>query len=318
MLRAMIVVSGTKRSGTSMWMQVLKAAGLPVLGAAFPRGWDRTIRDANPDGFFESMFREGIHWQTNPDPATGRYLTREAVEGWAVKIFVPGLIRTERAYVDHVIANVRAWREYEASLHRLQAMDEEARQRRIAALEATGVAVPERIKAPPMYFPAAWEWWMENVALLRDIEIRGLDARIQSYDAVLDDPEPWIRDVLGWIGRGDIAAAVAAVKPEHRTQHDVASETLPPEIAALADTLYDAIDAAELPDEATRREIDAQAQMLLPELSTLQVAVERDRAERDLLRRRAIADAKARGEPPPAWAASSAKWGVVLPAEGDA
>ena len=32
----MIFVSGTKRSGTSMWMQVLRAAGLPVLGEAFP------------------------------------------------------------------------------------------------------------------------------------------------------------------------------------------------------------------------------------------------------------------------------------------
>jgi len=34
-----IVVTGTKRSGTSMWMQVLGAAGLPVVGDAFPADW---------------------------------------------------------------------------------------------------------------------------------------------------------------------------------------------------------------------------------------------------------------------------------------
>ena len=35
----MIIVTGTKRSGTSMWMQILAAAGLPVFGEAFPRSW---------------------------------------------------------------------------------------------------------------------------------------------------------------------------------------------------------------------------------------------------------------------------------------
>ena len=46
----MIFVSGTKRSGTSMWMQVLQAAGLPILGKAFSRnGGTSPLRDANPD-----------------------------------------------------------------------------------------------------------------------------------------------------------------------------------------------------------------------------------------------------------------------------
>ena len=28
----MVIVTGTRRSGTSMWMQILQAAGLPIVG----------------------------------------------------------------------------------------------------------------------------------------------------------------------------------------------------------------------------------------------------------------------------------------------
>ncbi len=70
----MIIVTGTKRSGTSMWMQILKAAGLRVLGEAFPRDWGETIRDANAQGFYESPLRHGIYYRTNPHPRTGAFL----------------------------------------------------------------------------------------------------------------------------------------------------------------------------------------------------------------------------------------------------
>ena len=48
----MLFVTGTKRSGTSMWMQVLRAAGLPVIGTEFPRDWGEVIRiqDRDDDG----------------------------------------------------------------------------------------------------------------------------------------------------------------------------------------------------------------------------------------------------------------------------
>ena len=90
----MIIVTGTKRSGTSMWMQVLAAAGFPTLGEAFPRDWGRTIREANPEGFFESPLRNGIYYATNPSPRTGAYLAPEATRRTVVKVFVPGLVKT--------------------------------------------------------------------------------------------------------------------------------------------------------------------------------------------------------------------------------
>jgi hypothetical protein len=59
-----IIVTGTKRSGTSLWMQLLIAAGFPAFGEAFPGAWKRTLGSANPDGFYESNLRQGIYYAT--------------------------------------------------------------------------------------------------------------------------------------------------------------------------------------------------------------------------------------------------------------
>lgn len=251
----LVVVSGTKRSGTSMWMQVLQAAGLPILGEAFPAGWDRTIKDANPDGFYESLLREGVYYRTNPHPVSGQYFLPEQVAGYAVKIFIPGVIRSERAYLGHVIANVRPWREYAASI------------RRLYDLEASKTG--QRLE---YVFPPAYEWWMENFALVRDISLRRYPARLFTYAQVLADPERVVTDVLQWIGRGDIAAAIAAVKPERRTQQASADDgDVAPEHAQVFDALLAAIDAGSLfTDRALLAELNALNLKLLPELAAMQ------------------------------------------------
>ena len=115
----MIVVTGTKRSGTSMWMHVLVAAGLPHIGDRFPAGWGELLRDANPDGFYESELMVGINYRTNPHPLTGAYLAPQQTRDYAVKIFIPGLVRSDVAFLDRCIATVRDWRQYVASLRRV-------------------------------------------------------------------------------------------------------------------------------------------------------------------------------------------------------
>jgi hypothetical protein len=225
----MIVVSGTKRSGTSMWMQVLAAAGFPVLGKQFPRNWQNTLKDVNPEGFYESILRFGVYYRTNPHPETGKYFLPEHVQGYAVKVFVPGVVRSERAYVERLIANVREWREYEASIQRLYTIE------RSKVLEIDPNAPDHPV------FPPAYEWWMENFALARDISIRKYPARLQSYDEVLREPAKVIEKILGWVGSGDVEAAVAAVKPEHRTQVRPESESVEPKYAKVFDDFYGAI-----------------------------------------------------------------------------
>lgn len=261
----MIFISGTKRSGTSMWMQVMQAAGIPILGKAFPRNWGTgPLRDANPDGFYETMLRNGVYYRTNPHPQTGKYFLPEHVDGYAVKVFVPGVIRSERAYIGQLVANVREWREYEASINRLYAMEAKSREEQ----RAKGVETDE-----PFNFPPAYEWWMENFALVRDISLRRYPARLQTYDQVLTDPATIIGRVLGWIGHGDVEAAVAAVKPKNRTQVRPESSSVEPKLAQVFDDLYAAIADGKGIANTLLRTLNDTNQALLQELAKLQTEV---------------------------------------------
>lgn len=258
----MFFVSGTKRSGTSMWMQVMTAAGVPVLGKAFPRNWAKSsLKDANPDGFYESILRNGVYYRTNPHPVTGDYFMPEHVTGYAVKVFVPGVVRSERAYIECLVANVREWREYEASINRLYDLEDGDR----------------KAKAPdqpaPFRFPPAYEWWMENFALVRDISLRRFPAQLQTYDQVLTDPQGVITRVLERLGVGDIDAAVAAVKPENRTQEKVESDTVEPELAQVFDDLYAAVATGEPIAGSLLKTLNATNQKLIARLAELQKKV---------------------------------------------
>lgn len=204
----MIVVSGTKRSGTSMWMQVLGASGVPRIGDAFPHNWAHTIAEANRGGFFESPLRKGIWWGTNPDPKSGAYIEAAPYAGHAIKIFATGLVRTERSYLDRVIVCVRHWREYANSLERLYALERESKARRL------GVPVAPRTRIPPVL-----EWWDDNFRIVRDVALRRYPAVFVSYDAVLADPARVVSQVLGFVApSADIDKGVAAVVPAERTQ----------------------------------------------------------------------------------------------------
>ena len=248
-----------------MWMQVLKAAGIPILGQAFPRNWEKgPLKDANPDGFYESLLRNGIYFRTNPHPQTGKYFEPPHVAGYAVKVFIPGVIRTERAFIEHVIANVREWREYEASINRLYAMEKKSRDEQ----RAKGLDIDE-----PFNFPPAYEWWMENFALARDISLRKYPALLQTYDMVLDNPEKVIGHVLRTVGYGDVEKAVAAVKPENRTQTRPESDSVPPKLAQVFDDLYAAIASGQPLGNTLLRTLNETNLSLLQELTQLQQKV---------------------------------------------
>jgi hypothetical protein len=233
----MIIVTGTKRSGTSMWMQLLKAAGFPPIGDAFPRNWETTIKDANPGGFWESELRRGIFYKTNPDPKTGTYLFPEQTERHAVKVFIPGLIKTDRAFIGKVVATVRPWRQYVRSVNRLYAIEREAQQ---AARKDPSNAPP-----PAVFMSPIVEWWVENFSLISDIVTRRYPFYMVAFDSVLDSPEETLRDMFRWLGDGEVEAAIKEVAPALRTQdQEPEDETsvddlgLQPEVIEVFDALY--------------------------------------------------------------------------------
>lgn len=233
----MIIVTGTKRSGTSMWMQILAAAGLEVIGERFPRHWGEHLSAANPDGFYESELIAGIYFRTNPHPLTGVFLFPDQTIHHAVKVFIPGLIRSDLAFLDRVIASVRPWRAFARSRERLRALV------RASASEAVGDApAPEGRSLPP-----GLEWWSENFALIRDIATRRYAAHVLSYDSLLADPERTIHEVVQWLGVGDAKRACAVVhrdksRADAHSDDEVDSTGLEPRHIAVFDELFEHID----------------------------------------------------------------------------
>jgi hypothetical protein len=273
-----------------MWMQILGAAGLPLFGEAFPLDWGQTLRDANPEGFFESILRRGIYWRTNPHPRTGAYFFPEQVQRHAVKVFIPGLVRTDRAYIGKVIASVRPWREYCRSLRRLWALEDAAR-----AEEHPG-------RKPPPRLSPALEWWAESHMLLRDVATRRYPVHLQSYDGLLDDPERVLRRTFEWLGFGDATAALAAVKPQRRTQR--AEDTAPhpeeaelePAVVEVFDRLYHTVHAGEPVRAELLAALDATHVHLAPRIAEQQRAVARAQERQ---RARARQQAEDAGDPDP-------------------
>jgi hypothetical protein len=236
----MIIVTGTKRSGTSMWMQLLKAAGFPPIGSAFPRNWGDTIKDANAAGFYESDLRGGIFYATNPHPKNGAYLFPEATRRHAVKVFIPGLIKTDRAFIDKVVATIRPWRQYVRSVNRLYELEREAKKSKV---EKAPYDIPEAVVMPPLI-----EWWVENFSLISDIVTRRYPFYMVAYDSVLEDPDKTLRDVFRWIGEGDIEASIARVDPALRTQSEKVDDQaessdldFEPEVTEAFDELYEIV-----------------------------------------------------------------------------
>ncbi|MFO0635059.1 MAG: hypothetical protein U0168_19620 [Nannocystaceae bacterium] len=266
----MIIVTGTKRSGTSMWMQILIAAGFEPFGEAFPKVWENTIKDANPDGFYESILRRGIYWATNPHPRTGDYFFPEQVENHVVKVFIPGLVRTDRAFIGHVVATMRPWREYESSLKRLYDMEDS---KRAEAGHGT----------PPPRMPAVLEWWHENFSLVRDIVTRRHRVHVQSYDGLLRDPSKVIHETIAWLGRGDAEAALAAVKPGNRTQKQPESSSIEPQYAEVFDELYKVVDERTPITPAFIAKLNATNVELAPRMAAAQkeIAAENRRRRRE-------------------------------------
>src|SRR5262249_55404911 len=159
---------------------------------------------------------------------TGDYFFPEQVDWHCVKVFIPGLVRSDRAFIGRVVATVREWREHEASLTRLREMEFAQRQKERRE--------DDSVEPAPRLAPAL-EWWSENFALIRDISIRRYPVHIQTYDGLLRDPERVVGHTLAWLGRGDVESACAQVRAELRNFNRPSSGSVEARIATVFDEL---------------------------------------------------------------------------------
>ncbi|MFT3925907.1 MAG: hypothetical protein QM778_25410 [Myxococcales bacterium] len=265
----MIVVTGTKRSGTSMWMQVLIAAGLPYLGERFPGQWKESIGAANPEGFYESKLRRGVYGKAELDPTTGRALDPAQFEKHVVKIFVPGVVRTNPRYLGRVIASMRDFREYEESRRRMWKMEDDSRRQKHPNFE------------PPARLDPVFEWWTCNYGLLVDGLRRKYPLRLWAYDTMLEEPERTVREALSFVGGGDLSAALEAVRPEHRTQRARAQNaSVEASIATVFEEFYEMVRKQRPLTRPMVTKLELVNRTLLPRLKVDVARVNKLRAER--------------------------------------
>lgn len=249
-----------------MWMQILAAAGLPVIGDRFPLDWEAALGPANPYGFFESTLRDGIHFGTNPDPRSGVYLHPDETRMHAVKVFPEGLVRSDLAFFDRVLVTVRPWHEYARSLQRLLDLENKVR----------GWKPEDR---PPTLCGAS-SWWDNHFSLVRDVAMRRYRVHFQALREVLERPDEVVPRVLAWIcDEGpmleslDVQAAIDAVQPARgkpSTDAPPSDPGLPPEAFETFDALCRAIEAGNGLDEPLLQRMNALHEVMGPRIAKRQ------------------------------------------------
>lgn len=232
-------------------MQILINGGFPFIGNAYSGIWKDSIGDANKKGFYESKLRYGINYHNNPNPDNGIYLHPRPTVQHAVKVFVPGLLKTELTFIHRVVATIRPWNEYCSSIERLLNMEDEY----MATQPEKEGELPRAVKAivrRPNVHPV-FVWWRDNFELLFDALTRKYPINLVAYDKLLESPETVIPLVLQWCNHSleqdffrskaydlKLEAAIQMVEKGMRTQKSpaVTAPGIPDHILQVFDDVY--------------------------------------------------------------------------------
>lgn len=184
------IVSGLPRSGTSLMMQMLAAAGVPVMTDA-----ERRPDPDNPEGYFE--------WEEIRNVGQNPGILRQA-EGRVVKVItalLPALPKRNRyriIFMDRPIAEVVA-SQRKMLLHRG---------------ESTAQADPERVTQA---LTRHREWILE--ALKRSA---GFELLVVDYPGLIREPEQWVPRIADFLGGvPEPSRMYGVIRPElYRNRND--------------------------------------------------------------------------------------------------
>jgi len=222
-------------------MQILVAAGYQFVGNQFPRNWEEKLLQTNPRGFYESELRKGIYFETNPHPETGHYLPPQQTRKLLVKVFIPGLVKSDVAFLDKVVATIRPWRDVVRSI------------RKFRAIEADVFGWENAKKKIPAFSPPEVEWLQQNFFLIRDLRIRGYPAHVVNHGHFLSDPHTTIRSILEFLDGPVEKAETLAKQVEpglHRNRNTQEVETIfNDEIIGLIDIWTEHLQAGKWDDD---------------------------------------------------------------------
>ena len=181
----LVLVSGLPRSGTSLMMQMLAAAGVPVLTDG-----ERAADSDNPEGYYE--------WERIKQVGRRPEILREAA-GKAIKVIAPLLAQLPARHRYKVIYMDRPIEEVVES------------QRRMLANRNRGDSDPEAMLRLMSGF---------REATLRLLErAKHFEPLIVNYPDLVRNPDPWLERIATFLGNVDPAAMASAIRPQlHRNR----------------------------------------------------------------------------------------------------
>jgi hypothetical protein len=245
----MIVATGPASTAGSAWVDVLRGAGVPVLGESLPAEWSEGVRaDVHPS-YFSTLTEQGVYYKTNPDPFSQAYLDAASSAPFAIGMKVVAVLRTERAYLDHVVASMPHFRTRTAGAGDLESV---------------------------------LMWWNDNFLLLRDAATRRYPLRLVTDEALARDPEGATRSTLAFLGVEPTEAAIAQAR---RCPPPVAVESavdleMPVTVLDVFEALHRRVDNEEGFDRTFIEHLYAVNEALTPHVLRLQVATLREQAIR--------------------------------------
>ena len=172
-----------------------------------------------------------------------------------VKVFVPGLIQTDYAFIHRVVGTIRPWNEFSSSMERLLEMEFNSHLSEDNSDLNSDLLVRVRsiINRPSLHW--AHIWWTDNFDLIHDALLKKYPINIVSYGRLLREPDVLIPSILNWCHSPlpsdinlykrklsiDMEKAIATVDTSLQTQASpqIDDHDLPVEIINVFDNFYD-------------------------------------------------------------------------------
>jgi len=174
------IVSGLRRSGTSMLMYALKESGIPILGFKFSIAKDALKRkEGNPNGYWELRkvtTDKGLFYDLN---------TVEGLDGKVVKVMFEALPESDPKLIDKVILIFRKPKNWLSSIlkwNKIEQLDSFVAHNILDTIDSLGFL------------------------MLNDIK-----HKIVFYEDIVENPEEQMKSICEFLGEGDYKKATKTV-----------------------------------------------------------------------------------------------------------
>lgn len=187
MSKKMTIVTGLRRSGTSMMMYALKEAGLNIAGDKWCKGNGGSVKEANPDGYWEVG-------KVTTEEGLNRKTMLALKMGDVIKVMFEALPKCTPNMVGKVIVMTRE-----------------------PGKVVTSFLKHNRIERVDLFI---LNYCLDVIDSIEYLEDYDKEYMVVCYDDLVEDHES-MKEVIEFIGKGKVDRAINAIKPKlNRSTND--------------------------------------------------------------------------------------------------